>query len=253
MAYQFDALAPEYASAWDRMRFQDAKRTAIANVAKRLMGYMQRYDLVEAATGVPASLIAVIHSRESDADFNTHLHNGDPLSQRTYHVPAGRPIIGDPPFKWEESATDALRYEGLTGLKWSIEMACFALEKYNGWGYRQYHDEASPYLWAGSNVQEAGKYTADGKFNRSAFDTQLGCMPVLMALWAMDSTLSLPRYNAPVAIKPQPDEHPAPLPKVLPDPVIPPPRPPDDPGVSEPPSGGFLLRLWRFLTTGEWK
>ena len=41
--------------------------------------------------------------------FDAHFHNGDPLTDRTKRVPAGRPKEGDPPFTWEQSAEDAIR------------------------------------------------------------------------------------------------------------------------------------------------
>src|ERR1700740_3826274 len=59
--------------------------------------------------------IAVIHNRESGMDFNTHLGQGDPLTDKngrpikTVHVPAGRgPFTG--PNKFGKAAVDALWY-----------------------------------------------------------------------------------------------------------------------------------------------
>src|SRR5690242_19094614 len=71
-----------------------------------------RYQKVQAATGVPAHVIGIIHQREASGRFDWHLHNGDPLSARTYHEPPGRPPTGGPPFTWEVSATDALTMPG---------------------------------------------------------------------------------------------------------------------------------------------
>ena len=44
--------------------------------------------------------------------FDQHLHNGDPLSGRTTHVPPGRPRPASPPFTWEQSAHDAIIRSG---------------------------------------------------------------------------------------------------------------------------------------------
>jgi lysozyme family protein len=67
-------------------------------------------------------------------NFNRHLHNGDPLTSRTVHVPAGRPKSGTPPFTWEQSAVDALAYDGLTQVTdWSIEHVAYVFENFNGW------------------------------------------------------------------------------------------------------------------------
>lgn len=215
-------LAPEYRRLFLAMVPTPADAPAFKAIAARLDHSMPIYKAVEDATGVPAAVIAVIHNRESDADFTTHLHNGDPLTARTYHVPAGRPPVGSPPFSWAESAIDALRYEGLTGLEWTVEQACFQLERYNGFGYRQYHNEPSPYLWAGTNVQQPGKYTADGQFNRTAYDTQLGTVPLLVALWDLEPQERLPFYGAAKPPTPTPAPEPPPAP-------VPTPEPPSEP------------------------
>lgn len=230
MTYAFAALRDEYTRLWLSMKPLDGDRAELNAIATKLYKNIGRYQKVESATKVPASVIAVIHNRESDADFATHLHNGDSLKRRTFHVPAGRPVIGDPPFTWEESAVDALRLDGLSlAGKWTVEQALFMLEGYNGWGYRQYHPETdSPYLWAGTNIQDPGKYVADGKFNRSAFDTQLGCAPLLGALWTLDPSLSLPMEGARPAPRPEAPEISL-EPPVLPEPAIPWPDIPDDP------------------------
>ena len=99
-------------------------------------------------------MIAAIHRRESDCDFDTYLGNGEPLDEVTTLVPAGR----GPFDTWEEGAIDALTYDGLTEVTdWRLEKMLFHLEKYNGLGY---HNKTpplpSPYLWAGTNIQEPG-------------------------------------------------------------------------------------------------
>jgi hypothetical protein len=56
-------------------------------------------------------------------------------------------------------------------------------------GYRS-HGVNSPYLWAGSNHQEPGKYIADGVWDSSARDTQLGVMPVIMKIVELEPSLA---------------------------------------------------------------
>jgi lysozyme family protein len=92
-------------------------------------------------------------------NFNRHLHNGDPLTARTVQVPAGRPKTGEPPFTWEESATDALMLEKLDQWEdWSVPGTLYKLEQYNGWGYRLAHpDVKSPYGKPGEKTSEALK------------------------------------------------------------------------------------------------
>src|SRR3954463_760465 len=57
-----------------------------------------RYETVANKLGIPWYFVGVVHCMEGSLNFNTHLHNGDPLTHRTVHVPANRPPGGDPPF-----------------------------------------------------------------------------------------------------------------------------------------------------------
>lgn len=160
---------------------------AVESVAKKALSFKDRYNTVASQTGVPWGVIACIHYREANFNFFTHLHNGDPLSARTVHVPKGRPVSGTPPFKWEFSAIDALRYDGLDKVTdWSLNSTLYQLEKYNGFGYREYHNMNSPYLWAGTNWYTQGKYGYDNQFNPSLIDKQIGCAPLLATLTEMD-------------------------------------------------------------------
>ena len=121
--------------------------------------------------GTPWYVVGVIHALESSLNFGRHLHNGDPLTARTVQVPAGRPKTGQPPFTWEASASDALRYQGFDKWKdWSIPGTLFKLEGYNGFGYRDHHaDVPSPYLGASRPTTAPGSTsrTASGRRRRS--------------------------------------------------------------------------------------
>jgi lysozyme family protein len=136
--------------------------------------------------------VALIHSLESGLSFSSHLHNGDPLTARTTHVPAGRPVANPTanpkqapgatnPYTWEESAADALRQKGLnTWTDWTIVASLYKLEAYNGWGYRMYHSTVlSPYLWSYTNHYTKGKYAADGKWNANLVSSQAGAAAIL--------------------------------------------------------------------------
>jgi lysozyme family protein len=129
-------------------------------------------------------VIALIHSLEASLNFTTHLHNGDPLTARTIHVPKGHPKTGTPPFKWEDSALDALSLAGFDEhTDWSLPGILFAFEAYNGWGYRQYHPSVlSPYLWSYSNHYTKGKYVADGHFDPDVKSDQCGAAVLLKYL-----------------------------------------------------------------------
>ena len=141
----------------------------------------KRYAAARNPVGTPWYVVGVIHALESSLNFGRHLHNGDPLTARTVQVPAGRPKTGQPPFTWEASASDALRYQGFDKWKdWSIPGTLSKLEGYNGFGYRDHHaDVPSPYLWSFSTHYGSGKYVADGKWSQTAVSAQCGVAVLL--------------------------------------------------------------------------
>jgi lysozyme family protein len=162
------------------------RRAAVDQLVGRITASRPRYQKVGKALGIPWFVVGIIHSLEASGNFTRHLHNGDPLTARTTHVPAGRPKNGKPPFTWEQSAIDALRYQGLAEWKdWSAPGTLFELEGYNGFGYRDHHpDVPSPYLWSFSNHYTRGKYVADGRFSPTAVSQQCGAAVLLKRLAA---------------------------------------------------------------------
>jgi lysozyme family protein len=139
--------------------------------------------------GVKWYHIAVLHRRESDADFDTYLGNGDPLHQRTTHVPKGRG-----PFNtFADGAVDALRLDGLTSVvDWRLEKIIYYCELYNGTGYDA-RGLPSPYIWGGTNIQKPGKYVADNVFRSNVWDTQPGCAPMLWTIAQLDQSVTFER------------------------------------------------------------
>jgi lysozyme family protein len=150
----------------------------------KILANKMRYQKIEQSTGVPWYVVGIIHNLEASLNFSCHLHNGDPLSRKTSNVPRGRPA-GDPPFTWEESAVDAIRYDGLDRWEdWQPEGIAYCLEKFNGFGYR-HKSIYSPYLWSFSNHYQKGKYVADGKWDANAISQQCGGMTILKRLEEM--------------------------------------------------------------------
>ena len=175
-------LADQYQLWWATMQIKPQHLLAAQTIASKILTYRDKYQTVEAKTTVPWPFLAVVHYRESDLNFKYHLHNGDPLTARTVHVPKGRPVDGHPPFTWEQSAEDAVRCEGLATLgNWDIPHYLFRLEAYNGWGYRN-HGVPSAYLWSFSNHYDSGKYVGDGEWDPEAVDGQCGVAPILRVL-----------------------------------------------------------------------
>jgi lysozyme family protein len=183
-APDFNAVAAEYRANFAACTPQPA---GIASAPAALLARNQaRYESVaqKFANQIPWFAIGLIHLMEADASFGCHLHNGDPLSRRTVNEPAGRPP-GQPPFTWEDSAWDALRYDRwhlVPAERWAdVAGLLYQLEAYNGWGYRARHVR-TPYLWSQSNLEQPGKFTGDGVFNPHATSGQVGAAVVLKAL-----------------------------------------------------------------------
>jgi lysozyme family protein len=177
-------LEQEYQALYDSMQPAQARHAAIDALANRVISNRGRYEVVAQRVGVPWQLVAVIHNMEASQNFTRHLHNGDKLTARTTHVPAGRPVAGHPPFTWEESAIDALKLKDLDEWRdWSIAGVLFKLEQYNGWGYRNHHaDVKSPYLWSFCQHYTSGKYVSDGKWSQTAVSDQCGAAVLLHRL-----------------------------------------------------------------------
>ena len=172
-------------------RWANARLTRnFASVAKHLVApdAKTRYRNVEAKTGVPWAVIAVIHERESSQDWTGSLAQGDPWNGISVHVPAGR----GPFSSWEDAAIDALvncAPHAARNEDWSIGGTLTKLEEYNGLGYAS-RDRPSPYLWSGTDQYLSGKYTRDGVYDPNAVDSQLGCAGLLLAMMTLDPTIT---------------------------------------------------------------
>jgi lysozyme family protein len=161
--------------------------------------------------------IAVIHERESSMDFNTHLGQGDPLTNKqgkpikTVHVPANRgPFVGVDAF--EQAAVDALWYCAPYAAKvnrdWSISGMLTFLERYNGLAYAN-AGRPSPYVWSGTSVYDppggpGGKVLVDHGPITNTVDVQPGVAGLLKAIDILDDTIffgGLPQViSPPIAI-----------------------------------------------------
>ncbi len=146
-----------------------------------------RYESVADQLNLPWYFVGLVHCMEASLNFNAHLHNGDPLTARTVHVPPNRPQGGSPPFTWEESAIDALRLRNLDKVTdWTLPSLLYHVEGYNGFGYRAQNPSVnSPYLWSYSNNYASGKFVADGKYDPDAVSKQAGAAAILSQMVAL--------------------------------------------------------------------
>jgi lysozyme family protein len=142
------------------------------------------YESVAHQTEVPASLIAALHYRESSSRFDTYLHQGDPLGQPAIHHPSDIPVF----YQWEDAAVHALnskswlrdQLEMHSGTTDKAALATFA-EAYNGLGYH-YRGLTSPYVYAGTDVYQGGRYVRDGVFDANSWDQRPGVMALLASI-----------------------------------------------------------------------
>lgn len=218
-----NALKQANAKRWANVRltrnFTAVARHLVAPAAKA------RYQAVSARTGVPWAFIAVAHERESSQNWNGQLGQGDPLGSVSVHVPKGRG-----PFPtWEASAYDALvncAPWAARNKDWSVGGTLTMLEQYNGLGpasgpsgwvgkpytperKQRFAPQPSAYIWAGSDQYRSGKYVADHVYDSTVVDQQLGCAGLLIAMMALDPTITFtgakitPNEPAPKATVPK--------------------------------------------------
>jgi lysozyme family protein len=149
-----------------------------------------RYEAVAAKVDMPPELIAALHWRESSGNFNTYLHQGDPLGRPATHIPNNIPVFND----WESAAVHALEQKkgiqqrfGITRSSGQTDPAALAsyAEYYNGKGYFN-KNQPSPYVFSGTSTYRSGKYVADGKYDPNAVDKQLGVYSMVSSLWKLN-------------------------------------------------------------------
>lgn len=180
---KFEDLHDEYEHFLSQCRLRPEFSANAEFYVTRLIRFKPTYlQLGQGLNGIPWAFIGIIHGMECGFNFSTHLHNGDPLTDRTVHVPVGRPAAGSPPFPWVVSARDALIQKKFHLVSdWGLARMLYLLELYNGFGYRP-RGVPTPYLWSFSNLYEKGKYVADGRYDPEAVSRQCGAGVMLRGL-----------------------------------------------------------------------
>lgn len=176
---------------WSLMHVHAELGPVLDKVVERLIQREAKthYEMVATATGVPWFVIAIIHEREASQSWRANLAQGDPWNNVSIHVPRGR----GPFASWNAAAVDALKNCAPHAAKWndwSIGGLLTLLEEYNGLGYAM-RGVPSPYVWASTDQYKAGKYIADGHFDPSAVDHQLGCAALLARMRIADHNIVL--------------------------------------------------------------
>lgn len=203
----YEILAPEYLDYFSSCVIRPKHQATVDWYSAKIEKGKERYSrLGDRLNGIPWYFIGILHGLEASFSFETHLHNGDSLEQRTVHVPKGRPKNGKPPFSWEESAEDALVMKGYhQQTDWSLPRLLYRFERYNGFGYRPRH-VPTPYLWSFSTHYTKGKYTSDGHFDPNAVSHQCGAAVSLKDLKdkgiiTLSTSISAPHATSFVRVK----------------------------------------------------
>ena len=171
-----DELIADYRRLFTDCVLDNDKMPEIDEIVAGIAADQVRYEAVAQALEMPWFFVAVCHYLATERSFECHLHNGDPLLERTTHLPDGRPVEGEPPFTWEESAIDALKLQFLDQWQdWSLPGVLFRLEGCDTWAYRLHRPEVnSPYLWCGSNHYDHGRFIAEDTWSETAVASRCG-------------------------------------------------------------------------------
>jgi lysozyme family protein len=200
--YRYRDQWPIIAKRIDNFKIAPGRLSEFQRIAEYYIKHKDILLEVEQKSNVPWPMLAAILEREADSDskFNCYLGNGQPLNRRTTIVPVGRgPWCSSLPAPREafvKAALDALAIDHLDKVipPWPIEKQLFWVEPFNGLGYFGM-GLPSPYIWGGSNVQVRGKYTSDGHFDPTVWDTQPGCASILWMLGALDTSIHYTRES----------------------------------------------------------
>jgi lysozyme family protein len=180
----FESLKSDYETLFNACKIRDSSRSDVNWYVNQLLEARNQSLWVEAAKNVccPWYFVGITHAMEAAFGFKAHLHNGDPIRNKTVQVPEGRPPQWNPPSDWVSSATDALTFDGFANQSdWSLPRMLYRWETYNGFRSRR-NGINTPYLWSFSNHYSRGKYVADNVWDPDAVSKQCGAAVILKGL-----------------------------------------------------------------------
>ncbi len=180
----FESLKAGYRDVFEGCTVREAHRATVDWYVSKLADtpLQARWYAVAQEACCPWYFIAITHAMEGSFNFQSHLHNGDPLRERTVNVPIGRPKTWNPPSSWEASAFDAMSFDGFVDVAdWTLERMLYRWESYNGFRSRQ-NGINTPYLWSFSNQYARGKFIADNVWDPNAVSKQCGAAVMLKVL-----------------------------------------------------------------------
>jgi lysozyme family protein len=202
---------------WDVMHIQASRLPGLHSAAARLcalptkarfQGVTDRLAELAAKDStihpVPWWFTAIVSEREYGPDahgnmrWDRQLGQGDALSLKSHNVPAEMgPYLPHPGDvtpgndAWTRCCVDVLLNSAPHAGRWSLWTpggVATIFEEYNGLGYAAM-GKPSAYVWSGSDQYQHGKYIRDRVYSDSVVDVQEGCMPLLAAMIAVDSSI----------------------------------------------------------------
>src|SRR5712691_11379094 len=192
MQHPFLSLAPEYEMLLTTMKVDPGREHELVTNATRVLRLAREHATewteVENKTGVPRLWGMSSFERESGSDYSRSPAQGDRWSSISTHVPRG---LG-PYSSWGDSCVAAYGIDDLDDVgstNWTWARACYEGELFNGFGPRA-HGRRTGYLWSWTNVYAGGKYVSDAVWDPNQHDEQCGMVPMMMALYGMDSSLT---------------------------------------------------------------
>lgn len=157
------------------------KLVYLEKIRKSILSGKEKYLYVEQKTNVPWFFLGAIHFLEASCNFKGNLMNGQPINQATTIVPKGK----GPWATWEESAIEAMVYDGNAGKKpsfWTFGNMLARAERYNGIGYRS-KGVLSGYVTSFTNMSnEIGGYPRDHVYDPNYKRTRPGFAAILIYL-----------------------------------------------------------------------
>lgn len=209
MSWTFEATERGYANLWKSATLKGGADAANADTfSDKIIAAEQRYRSVQASTSVPWYFIGALHMRESSCNFAGVLHNGQHIIG-TGGLTTIEPIGRGPFSSWEEAAIDALKLKSMQRVQsWSVARMLYQAEVFNGLGYVG-HGTNSPYVWAGTNHEQPGKYIRDHVWDGTFDDPQIGVAAVLIRLAEKRPDIHADLYPATSVEKPPVSDDPS--------------------------------------------
>lgn len=191
------SLLADNTARWQKVKFKPSRMAEAKAFAHRALAKKSLYVSLSSAIWrkyqkhIPWWTIPLIHEREclrGTENMKCSIGQGSPWNVKSKIKPYSGPFGS-----FDEAAIDSLVHQAPQAANWTNWSGGGTLtinEAYNGLGYAR-KGRPSPYIWAGSDQYVSGKYIADGQYDASHVDTQLGVAIMLHALMEEDPSINL--------------------------------------------------------------